>query len=123
MSEPVQKVRIDKWLWQARHFKSRTIAAKAVSEGRVRVNSKRVVKPSFAVAAGDVLTFHQGRGVRVVRIVALARRRGPAVEALALYDDITPPSEPTAAGPKPLPGRPDRRERRIAAQLKAANLE
>jgi len=84
------------------------------------VNSRRVVKPAFAVGVGDVLTFARGEGIRVIRIVALANRRGPATEALALYDDLTIPSEAADAAPKPSPGRPDRKERQIAARLKAA---
>ncbi len=87
------------------------------------MNSDRILKPSFAVGVGDVLTFRQSRRVRVVRIVALAGRRGPAAEAVALYEDLTAPSEETVATPVPLPGRPGRKERRIAAHIKAANLD
>ncbi len=123
MVEPCEKCRLDRWLWQARHFKTRTRAAKAVEDGYVKVNSIRVVKPSHQVGTGDVLTFRQGRDVRVVRIVELAGRRGPAAEALTLYDDLAPRSSGGAVGALPLPGRPGRNERRIAAQLKVGNLD
>ncbi len=119
MNESHKKMRIDRWLWQARHFKTRTNATKAVSDGHVRANSRRVSKPSFAVGIGDVLAFRHGKGLRVVRVVALADRRGPAAEALALYEDLTQPY----ARPEPALGRPNRKERRIAAQLKFANLD
>jgi len=123
VNEPHQKIRIDKWLWQSRHFKTRTNAAKAVSGGHVRVNSRRVLKPSFAVGIGDVLAFRQGKGLRVVRVVALTDRRGPSAEALALYEDLARSRGKTAARPEPSSGRPNRKERRIAAQLKLANLD
>lgn len=103
-------VRIDKWLWRARFFKTRTLAAKAVAEG-LRVNSRRISKPSMDVRPGDILTFRQAKSVRVIRIEALGERRGPAPEAAALYVDLDPPTEPMtpSAGP-----RPDKRARRDA---------
>jgi ribosome-associated heat shock protein Hsp15 len=84
-------IRIDKWLWHARFFKTRSLAARMVSEGRVRVNSVRVTRPGRTLAPGDVLTFAQGDAVRVVRVRAPGTRRGPAPEARALYDDLAPP--------------------------------
>ena len=63
MSDGAAKLRIDKWLWQARFFKTRSLAAKIVSGG-VRVNTLKVAKPAYGVAPGDVLTFAQGRQVR-----------------------------------------------------------
>ena len=86
-------IRLDKWLWHARFFKSRSLAAAACG-GPMRVNGQPVAKPSFAVRPGDVLTFAQGREVRVVRVLAPGLRRGPAPEAQALYDDLTPPPTP-----------------------------
>ena len=89
-------LRLDKWLWQARFFRSRTLAGAAVAAGRVRVNGARTVKPAAAVGPGDTLTFVQAGRVRLVRIRALGERRGPAPEAQALYDDLDPetPSAP-----------------------------
>lgn len=84
--------RLDKWLWQARFFKSRTLAAKAVSNRRVRVNQEVVVKSHHRVRPGDVLTFPQAGAVRVVRIVDVAERRGPASVARTLYDDLRAPA-------------------------------
>ncbi len=107
------KLRIDKWLWQARFFKTRSLAAKQVSGGHVRLNGNRVLKPAQAVAPGDVLTFPQGRIVRVVRVEKLGERRGPAPEAQTLYFDMTekresPPENPGYEGK----GRPTKKERR-----------
>ncbi|WP_420798908.1 RNA-binding S4 domain-containing protein [Oceaniovalibus guishaninsula] len=82
---------MDKWLWFARFFKTRSLSARLVAEGGVRINGTRVTKPSASVRAGDALTFAQGDRVRVVRIVAIGARRGPAPEAQALYDDLAPP--------------------------------
>ncbi|WP_299647059.1 RNA-binding S4 domain-containing protein [uncultured Jannaschia sp.] len=107
MSEAATRQRIDKWLWQARFYKTRTLAAKVVSEGRVRANGERLTKPAHSVAPGDSLTFPQGDRIRVVEIVALGTRRGPASEAQALYADHTPPPVPRA-GPRPT-GRDRRR--------------
>ena len=83
---------------------------RVVSDGTVRVNGDRVTKPSANVAPGDVLTFPQGRQIRVVKIEALAKRRGPASEAQALYADLTPPSEPKPARVGPRPTKKDRRD-------------
>lgn len=83
-----QKLRLDKWLWQARFVKTRGLAASLIEAGSVRVNGTRVTRPGRDVAAGDVLTFPQGGRIRVVRILALGLRRGPAPEAQELYTDL-----------------------------------
>lgn len=115
-------IRIDRWLWFARFFKSRSLAAKQVDGGRVRVNRRAIAKPSATVRVGDVLTFAQGRDIRVVRIVALGTRRGPAVEAQALYEDIAPaaPSTPSPAPVRRDPGRgrPTKADRRAIDRLR-----
>lgn len=85
MPDPADRARLDKWLWHARFFKTRTLAASVVEKGRVRVNGRRVKKPGAAVRPGDVLTFVQSRDVRVIEVLALAERRGPAQEAQRLY--------------------------------------
>ena len=81
-------LRLDKWLWQARFVKTRALAAALVSEGHVRVNSTPVSRPGREISPGDVLTFPLGERVRVVRILSLGLRRGPAPEAQALYTDL-----------------------------------
>jgi len=116
--------RIDKFLWFARFFKSRTLAAAVVSDGRVRINGERCEKPSTMVKVGDVLTFSSGSFVRVIKVVLCGGRRGPASEARTLYDDLTPPApvrEPalaTAARARGA-GRPTKKERRAVDSLKA----
>jgi ribosome-associated heat shock protein Hsp15 len=120
------KLRLDKWLWQARFFKTRSLAAKEVSAGHVRVNGTRVGKPARTVSPGDVLTFVQAREIRVVRIEALGERRGPAPEAQALYTDLsekpdpaTTPQTPQKSNPRfDGKGRPDKRQRRALAQAR-----
>ena len=90
-----------------------------VGGGHLRVNGAKVAKPAQPVAPGDTLVFPQGRTIRVVRVVALATRRGPASEAAMLYEDMTPASETTArVGP-----RPTKKLRRDAAFSKDGPLE
>ena len=83
--------RLDRWLWFARFFKSRTLATRFVVSGHLRINAERVVKAHYGVRIADVLTFAQGPRVRVIRVAALGIRRGPASEARTLYDDLEPP--------------------------------
>jgi ribosome-associated heat shock protein Hsp15 len=85
-----QTIRLDKWLWHARFFRTRSLAARIVAEGRVRLNAERTEKPARAVGPGDVLTFPQGARVRVVRVLATGARRGPPDEAATLYEDLAP---------------------------------
>lgn len=114
---PRETIRLDKWLYHARFFKTRSLAAGLVSASKVRVNGTPVSKPARAVGQGDVLTFAKDERVRVVRIVACGTRRGPAPEAQTLYDDL---SEPAPERPAQNPrydggGRPTGRDRRRAA--------
>ena len=110
MSEAGQseRQRVDKWLWFSRIVKTRTLASELVSTGKLRINKLKISKPSHTVQAGDVLTFtHYGR-LRVIKIVAIGARRGPAPEAQALYEDLSPPVEKT--GDKPSNNDPGQRE-------------
>ncbi len=97
-------------MWQARFFKTRSLAARLVGDGAVRVNGEKVSKTATQVSAGDVLTFAQGRQIRVIRIEGLAKRRGPAPEAQTLYTDLTPEAEPVAPRVGPRPTKKDRRD-------------
>ena len=81
-------LRLDRWLWQARFFKTRALAAHLIGKGRVRINQAIVTKAHARIRPGDVLTFPQGAIVRVVRVVELGSRRGPAREAQCLYEEI-----------------------------------
>jgi len=82
------RIRIDKWLWHARFYRSRAYAQQAAESGRLRLNGARVVKSGHGIKCGDVLTVPQGREVLVVRVVAFGERRGPAAEARALYEIV-----------------------------------
>ena len=86
--------RIDKWLWFARLVKTRTLAQAIVSQGQVRVNKGRILKASHEIGPGDVLTLAVHGRVRVIRVVNIGARRGPASEAQTLFQDI----EPSASG-------------------------
>ena len=112
-------MRLDKWLWHARFFKSRSGASTYTAAGNVRVNGTRQTRSSARIRAGDTLTFALHGHVRVIEIIALSARRGPAVEARALYHDHEPPKNrpktPPATKPAqraPGSGRPTKRERR-----------
>jgi ribosome-associated heat shock protein Hsp15 len=116
MAEDPATLRVDKWLWYARFFKTRSLTAKLVAARKVRVNSEPIAKPSFAIKSGDVLSFAQGDNTRVVKVEMLGTRRGPAPEAAALYVDMSPepnireyvPENPKFAGK----GRPTKKDRR-----------
>ncbi len=101
-----ETIRLDKWLWQARFFKSRSLATTAVQAGELRINGVHCLKPAHAVAAGDTLTFIQAGRVRVVRLLATGLRRGPAPEARLLYEDLAPLEPGDAAA---IPDGPKRR--------------
>lgn len=128
MSEDAGKLRLDKWLWFARFFKTRSLAATRVAAGDVRVNGERVTKRATTITPGDVLTFSQGRAVRIIEVTALGTRRGPAPEAQTLYTDMSPPIPPKET---PVPenprfegkGRPTKKDRRQADLSKARHLE
>lgn len=122
--EPQAKLRLDKWLWYARFHKSRTLASAACEGGGIRLNGKAVSKANVAIKPNDVLTFAQGPFVRVIEVVALGGRRGPAPEAQALYRDLNPPDQqprmariPGAALRDPGSGRPTKRDRRLTDRL------
>lgn len=80
--------RLDKWLWFARVVKNRTLAARLVEAGYVRINGMRSASPARPVAVGDVLTIALEREVRVLRVVAAGERRGPFRDACLLFEDL-----------------------------------
>jgi ribosome-associated heat shock protein Hsp15 len=114
--------RLDKWLWFARIVKSRTLAAEVITQGKVRVNRARVVKPSQTVRPGDVLTIALRGRVQVLRIAAAGLRRGPPEQARQLYEDLSSPARaadaPTAGQRPSGVGRPTKRDRREIDRLK-----
>ncbi len=119
--------RIDQWLWHARIFKSRSLAARQCRSRKVRINGTPSSKASLTVAPGDVLTLQKANRVRIFRVLALARRRGPAAEAQLLYEDLSPPPPPreeramrrSPAAREPGGGRPTKKERRDTDRLKS----
>src|SRR3982751_707523 len=91
---PDDRQRIDKWLWHARVVRTRSAAAALVASGHVRINGARNNATSRAVKAGALITIALDRGVRVLKVVSFAERRGDAPSASVLYEDL---SEPVAA--------------------------
>jgi ribosome-associated heat shock protein Hsp15 len=116
--------RLDKWLWFVRVVKTRTLAAKLVANGGVRLNRQRMEKPSATVRPGDVLTIAVHDRVRILKVVAPGTRRGAPAEAQLLYEDLTPPRDPVAPSETSVApreegtGRPTKRERRQTDRLK-----
>lgn len=119
-------MRIDKWLWCTRFYKSRAQATAAVAGGKVHVNGERV-KASRALTVGDMLTITLGPQSREVRVRGLPERRGPAAEAQLAYEETEQSiarreylrqqhALAAAAAPRPV-SRPDKRERRILQRL------
>lgn len=127
MSEENGTLRLDKWLWYARLFKSRTLATEICQSGRIRINGEIVQKAHHALRPGDVLTFAKADHIRVIRVLALGNRRGPAAEAQALYEDLDPPAQENRltvetnlheAGRGASNGRPTKAERRALDRLR-----
>ena len=125
---PDTPLRLDKWLWYARFFKTRSAATKAISVGRFRLDGMVTNKPHRQALCGQVLTFIQGERSRVIRIMVLGSRRGPACEASALYEDLTPvrdtpqktktPKQPEFEARSKGTGRPTKLQRRATDRLK-----
>jgi len=129
---PDNAIRIDKWLWAARFFKTRALAAAAVAGGKVKLNGERV-KPAKALRVNDALHISVGTYEYVVRVLALSARRGPAPQAALLYEE----SESSQAARKELVtrlaaerryathtnGRPSKKERRQIIQLKKSRID
>ncbi len=84
--------RLDKWLWHARFLRHRADCTRMVAGGGVRINRQPTDKPHARLRSGDVLTMPWRDRVRVIEVVALAGRRGPAAEAMLLYREIAAPS-------------------------------
>ena len=124
MTEEIEKLRVDKWFWQARFFKTRSLSAQTVRTGHVRINGQKVLKPATGLKLSDVLTFVQGRDVRVIKVVAFGTRRGPASEAKTLYEDLTPVQKNQPQGPKfEGKGRPTKQDRRNIDLYRGRALE
>lgn len=115
--------RVDKWLWYTRLFKSRSLAAKFVETGKIRVRTgeerTKLSKPSQTVRVGDILTFPYGDHIKIVKVREPGKRRGPAPEARLLYEDLSPPRPtPIEAASNDSPsrekgeGRPTKKDRR-----------
>ena len=118
----MEKLRIDKWLWAARFYKTRSLATDEVNKGRVQIGGQDV-KPAREVKPGDLLTLRQGAVVRTIAVVGISQARGPAPVAQALYAETpasvqarTAAAEQRRLAPEPAHsldhGRPTKRQRR-----------
>lgn len=116
-------VRLDRWLWAARFYKSRSLAHEACDGGKADVNGQ-AARPSRGVRVGDRIRLTIGEWRRELVVRALGERRGPATEARTLYEDLSSPPPPRARRlPPPIVrtaglGRPTKRERRLQDRLR-----
>ncbi len=110
--------RLDKWLWYARVAKTRTLAATLVQQGKVRVNRIRTDKPGTTVKVEDVITIAVHGRVRVLKVLQPGRRRGPAVEARQLFEDLSPVSMPRSMVLPAGGERPSKKARRAIDKLR-----
>ncbi len=121
--------RIDKWLFFARAVKSRSLAAKLVVAGRVRINRDKAAQASDQVKPGDVLTMTLDRRILVWKVLLPGTRRGPSEDARTLYEDLSPPpalqeaAVPDAIAPlrEAGSGRPTKKERRQTDRLRESD--
>lgn len=88
MAEGSAKIRLDKWLWFARVVKTRAIAQELAGSGHVRVNGQRAESAARAIRIGDVLTIALPSRVRLLKVQDVAERRGPASDAVRLYQEL-----------------------------------
>jgi ribosome-associated heat shock protein Hsp15 len=123
VADSLDSVRVDKWLWAARVFRTRSLAAHACDGGKVGVNAQ-AAKPARTLRPGDVVhvTLAQGRR-RVLKVTGLDDRRGSPTVARRLFEDLTPPEPPrprwaTPPRREPGAGRPTKRERRDLDRLR-----
>ena len=126
MSEQDEPIRIDKWLWAARVYKTRSLAAEAVNGGKVEINGGRA-KPSRAVRVGDKLCIHRGPYQWIVIVKNISRLRGPAPQAQALYTETEESTQQRQAIAAQLtlqrpaesdaPGRPTKKDRRAISRF------
>ena len=126
VSNPAQKIRLDKWLWFSRIVKTRTIAKKMVLAGKIRIDGVKTSTPSININPGNTLTITLPRRILVYHLLSVGTRRGPASEAQLLYEDLSPPvirSTPTDRPARQAirdegAGRPTKRERRKLSEFR-----
>jgi len=125
--DPNTKLRVDKWLWYARILKTRTLAANSVKTGKVRINQEKISSASRSVIIGDVLTVTMGRQIKILKVLQLGTRRGPATEAQLLYEDLSPAPVKRDPLTRPLKqavreegaGRPTKKQRREMSRYRS----
>ena len=119
---PEESLRLDRWLWHARVFKTKAAATRAVQEDGVRITrtgqTQRCEKPAYSLRVGDTVALNRGPRLLILEVLALGARRGPPAEARELYADHSPPPPPREPrAPRVFAreegaGRPTKKERR-----------
>lgn len=123
----LDRQRVDKWMFFTRVIKSRSLAAKLVQSGRVRINGDKISQASRQIVPGDVLTITLDRRILIYKMLDPGERRGPADEARTLYEDLSPPPVAKASAMRSAldglrdagSGRPTKRQRRQTDKWKS----
>lgn len=118
-SNQTTKIRLDKWLWFARQVRTRSLAQKMISGGKVRVNAEKISVSKRLVGPGDVLTIALPRDIKILKIIECGTKRGPYQIAQTLYEDLSPPkpvfTKNETPNSDPVAGkRPNKRDRKKA---------
>ena len=122
-----EKLRVDRWLWAARFFKTRSLAKSAIENGKILVNGSRI-KASKEITLGDLLSVRRGDSVHIVTVLVLTDKRGPAIIAQTLYEEteqskleraiVIEKKKIIRAGYSSSKGKPSKKERRKIAELR-----
>ena len=125
-----EKIRLDTWLWYARFYKSRNLSSKAISSGKIRINSNKITKPAAKVKTHDFLTLNYVNEIRLIQVQSLGSRRGPASEAKSLYIELTESRIETSNAKSTIEKlkkdsnkRPTKKDRRLLDKIVIKTLE
>jgi ribosome-associated heat shock protein Hsp15 len=123
MTEDKENIRVDKWLWYARFFKTRSLSSKFIASNGIRLNGKKTFKQSTLVCSGDKVTISVGNSPRMIEILKCGSRRGPASEAQLLYGEEVYPISKGNSHYDRVGERPTKKNRRLLEKIKMYSLE
>ena len=123
MIEDKENTRVDKWLWYARFFKTRSLSSKFIASNGIRLTGKKTFKQSTRVYSGDKVTLCNGNSLRMIKILNCGSRRGPASEAQLLYSEEMYPIPKADNHYHRVCERPTKKNRRLLEKIKMYSLE
>ena len=123
MTEELERIRVDKWLWYARFFKTRSLSSRFITANGIKLNGKKIFKQSALVSPGDRVTLSMGNDLKIIEILNCGSRRGPASEAQLLYcEEVYPISKGNSYSDR-VGKRPTKKNRRLLEKIKMYSLE